>query len=436
MVSVRSFVESSAFLFAACCLVTSTTSFRCPPPALVRGSTSSSSSLDMAGKKKKKKKSGGGGGGVGIKGFGGGGDPSDGGGGGGATIDRSREALALYDYLERVGAGSNLKRVGLGRFPLGDDGTTTIRGVVALRPIKKGEVIIGVPYEAALNLGAEGSDPTLPASSLLERVCGAASSTDAPYLDTLPAYDDDDDDGKGPYDHLGSTDFFSDEALEELQFPTVRDETLRRRADAASRSAADAASREADGAPPLAWRDGATPVAARHLAWAAWLVTSRVLTVQGPADDLRGVGAAFRLMIPLVDMCNHDRDSVHVLTGRAEPGGTLKVVAGSAVEAGEQINICYGGGVAGNDRFLQDYGFLDWNPAAYDIVAKQLLGTTRAAEKRTTAAERETVLRTLETTTVEDDEARLAAGGLPEDVRTAVEFRIGVKKALARARTD
>jgi hypothetical protein len=54
---------------------------------------------------------------------------------------------------------------------------------------------------------------------------------------------------------------------------------------------------------------------------------------------------------------------VHLLTGRAVPGGTLKFIAGKAVDIGEQVNIVYGGGVSGNDHFVQDYRFgflLSW----------------------------------------------------------------------------
>lgn len=175
------------------------------------------------------------------------------------------------------------------------------------------------------------------------------------------------------------------------------------------------------------------------LLWVAWLITSRVLTVQGA----EGSNDAFRLMIPLVDMCNHDRASPHVLTGRACPGGSLKVLAGRTVEAGEQINICYGGGVAGNDRFVQDYGFLDTfdDGTAFDIVAKILAGKTKAREMGAgnkgllREGDRVRALEALRDTTVEEDEVALKT---EEDmaVRSAVEYRLGVKKALGRLGGD
>jgi hypothetical protein len=40
--------------------------------------------------------------------------------------------------------------------------------VVALPKIKKGEIIIEIPYEASMNLGRESSDPTLPATIVLQ----------------------------------------------------------------------------------------------------------------------------------------------------------------------------------------------------------------------------------------------------------------------------
>jgi hypothetical protein len=65
-------------------------------------------------------------------------------------LDRSQEALAFYDYVEKSCTGiPNFKRVALAYFPMDSTGDneepTKMRGVVALRPIKKGEVIIQIP---------------------------------------------------------------------------------------------------------------------------------------------------------------------------------------------------------------------------------------------------------------------------------------------------
>ena len=131
---------------------------------------------------------------------------------------------------------------------------------------------------------------------------------------------------------------------------------------------------------------------------------------------------------------SHDRTSPHVLTGRAVPGGELKVVAGVAVSAGDQINICYGGGVAGNDRFLQDYGFLD-DESAFNIVVQQLLGKRRVGEGATAGrsiamVDRDATLEKLRSTTTEHDESLLDS--TTSALRSAIQYRIGVKKALAK----
>lgn len=371
--------------------------------------------LSAKSKKKAKKKSGGGAA-AGVKGFGGGSTTTknrD----GGVTMDRSKDTLAFYDYMELNGAGDNLKRVALGYFtlPNGDE----LRGVVALRDIKKGDVIIRIPYEMAVNLGPEGEDPTQPGLELLKDYCEAlredGGGDQGAYFKLLPPFMGN--------DCLASTDFYSDEALEALQSPMVVDETKSRRERTLRRF------EESVDELPL-WIDG-TPLTEEHLRWAVWLITSRVLTVQGDPEE----GKSYRLLIPFLDMCNHDRASPHVLTGRAMPGGELKVVAGENVAAGEQINICYGGGVAGNDRFLQDYGFLD-SATAFDLVAQQLLGKRRMVEgasagKNIAIADQVRVLDTLRTTTIEQDEALLEKE-TDSAVRTAIEYRLSLKRALAK----
>ena len=242
-------------------------------------------------------------------------------------------------------------------------------------------------------------------------------------------------------DHLGSTDFFSDTALEMLQSPSIVEETMSRRELVKARYERDVEPMTQMSSNLYRWEsyddtdDDSNKIATQsHLQWASWIITSRVLTVQGPPES----NTANRLLIPLIDMCNHDRDSPHVLTGRAMAGGVLKVVAGIDVKKGDQINIGYGGGVEGNDRFIQDYGFLDTGgslegsknkgiPEAYKIVAKKLLGKGRV---RMSAAEQEQCVDALQETSLDDDEKLLSSGTvLKSDERMALEYRVGVKKA-------
>jgi len=349
--------------------------------------------------------------------------------------------MDFYSFLEKNGAASSLKRVALGFFPFTPEDTENkLRGVVALKKIAKGDVIIEIPYEAAFNLGSESSDPTLPGTMLLQEYCSWISGESAigtkkrdlgPYLEVLPPFGT---------DELGSTDFFSDEALDMLQSPQIKEETLARRAKCEARFERDVQPMTQISLGMYKWKDD-EDITEETLRWSSWLVTSRVLTVQGEA----GTGEAYRLMIPLIDMCNHDRDSPHVLTGRAVPGGTLKVIAGKTVEAGEQINIVYGGGVSGNDRFIQDYGFLDnfCNGAADNITAKILLGKTRIVEGagavngRPTLMpedERDRALAALDETTLEEDIGLSVTSGneMANDVKTALEYRISIKTALKK----
>lgn len=368
--------------------------------------------------------------------------------------DRSKESRSFYErFLEKQGAGDNLKRTALGYttaeplplLPRHSDTTLTtlptqnaiakLRGVVCTRDIPKGHDIIHVPYELALNLGPEGDDPTRPAVVFLRDYCaalwqgphddaGASRRRDQEhphyhYYRMLPPY-------RGT-DCLGSTDFFPDSVLEALQSPLVVEETLARRARVVARFQQEIAS---DDAPFPVWIDGVTPVTADHLQWAVWIITSRVLTVQGSEES----GQSYRLLIPYLDMCNHDRTSPHVLTGRAVPGGKLRVVAGETVSVGDAVNICYGGGVAGNDRFLQDYGFLDAD--GYDIVAQELLCKRRIREgggsgRTFSVADRERSLNALRATTMKQDEDALVSEIDPAMI-TAIQYRLGLKKALSQ----
>ena len=389
--------------------------------------------------KKKKKASASGG----LKGFGSSSPPAGAKSSASAgTVDRSPSALKFYDYLQNNGGGGNLKRVGLGYFPLrvgpGSEDVVQLRGVIALRDIAKGDPIIDIPYEMALDLGRESADPTLPATALLQKYCAWRSDSDGPpgdkargnYFSMLPPYLSD--------DCLGSTDFFSDAALGMLQSPRIEEETRSRRELVAARYERDVAPMAEMSSNLYRW-DKNEVATQSHLQWASWIITSRVLTVQGPPES----STANRLLIPLIDMCNHDRDSPHVLTGRAMPGGTLKVVAGANAKTGDAINIGYGGGVEGNDRFIQDYGFLDAGGTkeegggkaaaeAYKIVARRLLGKGRPSPVGyLNGAERERELAALGGTTLEEDEALRASGEVKNsDERAALEYRIGMKKAL------
>jgi len=269
----------------------------------------------------------------------------------------------------------------------------------------------------AINLGTDGTDVTSAAVNLLHRMF--LDSTN-PVFKMLP--------GINSTDCWGSTDFFSTKALDELQFPPIKEETLARREKVRRRCQSEQKSQ-----PKLVYNDEATyelniekaVPTEDHLRWAVWLVASRTLTVQGSSDGL-STPTSNKLLIPLIDMCNHDRNSLHILTGRAAPGGMLKVIAGCNIDAGEEIRFCYGGGIEGNDRFIQDYGFLDDNAEAYNIIAQNMIG-----RKKYSATEINHIYERLSETSMDQDEDILKEQKLTIDMRTAIRFRFGLKKAVA-----
>ncbi|GMI29687.1 hypothetical protein TeGR_g173, partial [Tetraparma gracilis] len=132
---------------------------------------------------------------------------------------------------------------------------------------------------------------------------------------------------------------------------------------------------------------------------------------------------------------NHDRRSPHVLTGRAEAGSSLKIVAGAPVKKGAQILIAYGLPTTGQHRFIQDYGFLDPDPRANAAVALALQpggGGSRGGLALSESERLETLARLAETT-VEEDERLLEEGGMDGGEELAVRFRVGIKRALLDA---
>ena len=204
-------------------------------------------------------------------------------------------------------AGANLDRVAIADF----DG---LRGVMALVDLKKGDKIVSIPGPSAVNLGAQSVDPVLAAVSLLEAAeRDAAAGRRQAYWRLLPPPDAAD---------LCTPDFFSDEELAMLQWPPVAAE-VRERAEAMRAALAATPA-------PSALAEASNADALRQLRWATFLVLSRVLTVQSPT------GGAVKLLIPFLDMFNHRADCKHYLTGRTD--GELRVVAGEAVEAGQQAH--------------------------------------------------------------------------------------------------
>ena len=108
------------------------------------------------------------------------------------------------------------------------------------------------------------------------------------------------------------------------------------------------------------------------------------------------------------------------------------------MKEGEQILICYSGGIAGNDRFIQDYGFLDTSDdaKAYTMVAQQLVGKRRIVEgvgagKLMLRSDMERSMKELQSSSIEEDR-KLLEGATDPQLRAAYRYRLGVKEALSR----
>ena len=344
--------------------------------------------------------------------------------------DKSKLARDFYAYLEETQGVTLLSLTRLGFFD-------SLRGVVALQDVPKGKDLISIPSNVAVNLGGQGVDPVQAGVNLVQAYRAAVNEPKRIVFDVLPPLNS--------TDCLGSTDFYSDEALQALQSPTIVEETLARRERVRQRTEQQQQQQDDDDdsdEPELQWIDG-TPLTFQQLQWATWIVTSRVLTVQSSSSssssndsdsDQEQSSSSFRLYIPYLDMANHDRNSPHVLTGRV--GGDLKLTAAKMVKAGEQVCYTYGGGMAGNDRIIQDYGFVDTHDEAFDLTAQQIMGKRRLTEGTRAGllfsiADRQRTLEALGQTSIVQDEALLEQE-TDFQVKMAIQYRLGVKKALAR----
>jgi len=151
----------------------------------------------------------------------------------------------------------------------------------------------------------------------------------------------------------------------------------------------------------------------RELRWAVWTILSRVLTVVDPVDP-----AGHKLLIPFIDMFNHRGGTKHYLTGRTD--GMLRVVAGAAVRAGEQIFIRYGTPQTSNAELVAHYGFVDPKAEEADRALVRSQPAMLPALQHTTLAEDEATLQRLL-----DDDA-------PYQEQLALNLRMALKRAAIK----
>lgn len=284
-----------------------------------------------------------------------------------------------------------------------------MRGLVATRDIAEGESIIEIPLSASLEVSDAKTEKDLGACALTLLQIYKEASDSQPYLDLLPP--------PGAPEFSSMPDFFTDGELEMMQCPTAAMKTRRRRELCAA--TADEHSLSVD-----------------EVKWALCSVTARSFTVLSPVDGL------LRLLLPGIDLLNHDADAPHKFKVRwnlhGEFSGLFKVVAGAAVKQGDEVCICYGGnpyrteGCGGecsgdmawtNEQYLQRYGFVDTS-----------FGTTMVDGRWLVTEAASSVRDALSQTSAAEDEALLAEGQLSSAARTAVQLRLHLKRALVAQR--
>jgi len=298
---------------------------------------------------------------------------------------------------------------------------------VALKPFKKGEIVVSIPSDVSIDLGGS-NDPGAVGLNLLRKIQSirteSKNSPQAAYIRLLPQV--------GGQDYSTTTDFFSDKELEMLQWPPVQEETRQR----VERIKEIAKKYNVD---------------EEELKWAVWLVSHAITAAAAPwqlllhsschpshalsirlwylsitqvvsrviAVKLPGVGL-HKLLIPFLDLFNHDGASPHQLSpGMVQGTNTIMlcVVAGDDIKEGEEVVFAYGAGMIGSDRMIQDYGFLDQ-------------ATSRNTDAILVKSADESVRQALQATTVEEDKALLQSGGLSPNEVLAVQFRIALKESL------
>lgn len=216
-------------------------------------------------------------------------------------------------------------------------------GLVAARPMKKGDAAVRLPPSCLLTVSPEAASPALatlqaevPAefwaarlglALLSERAKGEASFV-SEYVALLPAA-------------FTAPLFWSPEAVSLLAYPTARARLLKTAKFVASFGKEQLCGEAA------AEAFGGVTVDADAFGWAITACSSRAFMVSDGA----------RVLCPVVDLGNHAPKGEASCEVRGTAGGAIEVVALRAIAAGEEVSYCYGASLS-NDDFLLDYGFV------------------------------------------------------------------------------
>jgi len=268
------------------------------------------------------------------------------------TLDTGKESQSLLQFL----ALQNAK--GLENVEIGFHQNTGVRGLFGTSKLKKNQIICKIPSDCALAL----ADPTKSEDEAPTSAHRGANFLDmyvkneeakkiwSPYLDTLPVH------GSTKFDP--TPDFFIDDDIELFEFPRVIQRAKERRKQIADLSAERGFTIE-------------------ELQFATWLTTSRSfkLSIPAPPDendipecDERGQiidksdeKGAFYVMVPFIDIANHDSDQSNCKLTLIDPEkdeAWFALQATRPIAAGKELVIAYGNGIESSVELLLNYGFV------------------------------------------------------------------------------
>lgn len=281
------------------------------------------------------------------------------------------------------------------------------RGLYATKPFKKGEIICKIPSDCALAL----ADPSAVSEEALSVVDGAVNFLQwyamnpsaremwSSYLDTLPTRE---------LNFDPTPDFWSDEEINQLEFPMIVKQAMERKEQLAEIAAK-------------------TNLPFDELQFATWLVASRSFAIKITVDDAGLVrdGAVstreqgLRVLLPYLDMINHSSDNcnseLHLIDPEKDEAW-FAIRAQRPIKKNKEITISYGAaGVETSVGLLMNYGFIQ-DENKFDTLLLKRGGDDCIASLDGWS------------TTLEDDEQQLAAG-VSGNMGSVLRFRAKMKRS-------
>jgi len=300
---------------------------------------------------------------------------------------------------------------------------TSVRGVFCTRAYNKGEIICQIPSDAALALADPSSKQE---TALVQAGCNFlemyalhpdAKVAWAPYLNTLPTLGS---------EHFDATpDFYDDDELLLLEFPRLIKMTQQRLQELNDLVAQKPA------------------LALQQLQWATWIASSRALSIpiteQGEQPQVDDMGRPIltkntrllRILVPFIDLVNHSSNSPNTELHLIDPekdNAWFALKATRNIAAGKEIVYSYGNGIESSVELLSNYGFVP-----HENKVDALMLSKAASARSSSDTESDDTPTTLEawSTSLEEDELMLQEiGGDRNRLRTILEFRALMKKAI------